>query len=239
MNTTSTLASQRGAILTKPSVTASGSMPGMTMATAFVKFMSIRLKGFGRCSAPGCARIEVSRRRICLSISAFLSLFIMRRHAARPSWDLSLNSSSLSSLKPRLSQLFFARAVTLSAAGKLVAAADDGGLVRVWGLDGEPKVPQDLRGHEGPVYAASFSPDGKFILTGGADKTARLWQVDRLKAIANPDQSQNWTTRLKELTELARKTAGRNLTSEEWSQFFPDAEYRPTFPILPTPTTEK
>ena len=52
------------------------------------------------------------------------------------------------------------------------------------------------------VYAASFSRDGKFILTGGADKSARLWQVDRRTAIAPADHSQNWTTRLEELIQL-------------------------------------
>ena len=32
-------------------------------------------------------------------------------------------------------------------------------------------------GHTGDVRAIAFSPDGKLILTGGADKTARLWDV--------------------------------------------------------------
>jgi WD40 repeat protein len=116
---------------------------------------------------------------------------------------------------------------------------NDSGLVRVWGIDGETKAPEGLRGHQGPVYAASFSRDGKFILTGGADKSGRLWHVDRRRAIAPADQSQNWTTRLEELIQLAGKTAGRNLTTEEWSNSFPDADYQPTFKDLPTPATDK
>jgi WD40 repeat protein len=140
---------------------------------------------------------------------------------------------------PLVNKQFYARAVTLSVDDKLVAAADDSGLVRVWGIDGETKAPEGLRGHQGPVYAASFSRDGKFILTGGADKSARLWHVDRRRAIAPADQSQNWTTRLEELIQLAGKTAGRNLTTEEWSNSFPDADYQPTFKDLPTPATDK
>jgi WD40 repeat protein len=34
-----------------------------------------------------------------------------------------------------------------------------------------------LEGHEGMVAAAAFSPDGRFILTGSWDGTARLWDA--------------------------------------------------------------
>ncbi len=34
-----------------------------------------------------------------------------------------------------------------------------------------------LQGHDGPVYDAVFSPDGNWILTGGADKTALLFDA--------------------------------------------------------------
>ena len=33
------------------------------------------------------------------------------------------------------------------------------------------------RGHQGAVKVAVFSPDGKFLITGGRDKTAKLWEV--------------------------------------------------------------
>jgi WD40 repeat protein len=38
--------------------------------------------------------------------------------------------------------------------------------------------------HEGPVDAAAFSPDGKLVLTGSADKTARLWETAGGKLVA-------------------------------------------------------
>lgn len=128
------------------------------------------------------------------------------------------------------------RAAAFSADGKFVAIADDAGTVRVW-QDNKPF--KDLRGHEGPVYATSFSPDTKFVATAGYDRTARLWRLDQPMAIADKKPWENWSTRLDELTQLARKTAGRNLTSEEWSSFFPDETYHPTFPDLPAPKIDR
>ncbi|MDZ4762419.1 MAG: chitosanase [Alphaproteobacteria bacterium] len=41
-----------------------------------------------------------------------------------------------------------------------------------------------LRGHEGEVTAAVFSPDGQTVLTGGLDDTAKLWSVSGGEALA-------------------------------------------------------
>jgi len=35
-----------------------------------------------------------------------------------------------------------------------------------------------LRGHEGAVWSAGFSPDGTRIVTGSDDRTARVWFSD-------------------------------------------------------------
>jgi hypothetical protein len=41
-----------------------------------------------------------------------------------------------------------------------------------------------LRGHEAPVVAVDYSPDGKFIATGSVDHTARAWDAATGKQVA-------------------------------------------------------
>ncbi|MGE5073523.1 MAG: helix-turn-helix domain-containing protein, partial [Anaerolineae bacterium] len=36
---------------------------------------------------------------------------------------------------------------------------------------------QALRGHTGPIYAAAFSPDGEYVLTGSQDGSAVIWDT--------------------------------------------------------------
>lgn len=36
---------------------------------------------------------------------------------------------------------------------------------------------RELTGHEDAVYAVGISPDGKMAVTGGADKTVRVWDL--------------------------------------------------------------
>jgi WD40 repeat protein/energy-coupling factor transporter ATP-binding protein EcfA2 len=39
-----------------------------------------------------------------------------------------------------------------------------------------------LSGHEGPIYAVAFSPDGQWLVTGGEDGMARLWNMAESEA---------------------------------------------------------
>jgi WD40 repeat protein len=39
--------------------------------------------------------------------------------------------------------------------------------------------------HEGEVYAVAFSPDGKYIVSGSADNTARVWHAQTGREIAS------------------------------------------------------
>ena len=45
---------------------------------------------------------------------------------------------------------------------------------RLWLADGTPRAV--LRGHRDRVYAAAFSPDGRWLLTASRDGSMRVWQ---------------------------------------------------------------
>ncbi|MCA6605260.1 MAG: hypothetical protein IM533_12505, partial [Pseudanabaena sp. M007S1SP1A06QC] len=40
------------------------------------------------------------------------------------------------------------------------------------------KLLQTFQGHQDYVYSVAFAPDGKSLLTGSLDKTAKLWSID-------------------------------------------------------------
>jgi WD40 repeat protein len=71
-------------------------------------------------------------------------------------------------------------AVAVSPNGKWLAAGSDAGVVRVW-LVGEDKARFTLTGHEGGVRSVALKDGGRWVLTGGADRTLRLWDTAAAK----------------------------------------------------------
>jgi WD40 repeat protein len=81
-----------------------------------------------------------------------------------------------------------------------------GDSAQLWDIETE-QLALRLVGHDGDVLYGGFSPNGKFIVTGGADKTARIWDI----------------TTGNELYRLTGHT-GRIL----WAEFSPDGRYLTT-----------
>ena len=96
--------------------------------------------------------------------------------------------------------------------GDLLSDAGDNA-ARLWDLTAPDPAAASvvLRGHEDWINALAISSDGHWLVTGSRDGTARLWNL-----------------RLDELVDLACRTAGRNLTREEWNQYLPGQAYRKT-----------
>ena len=120
-----------------------------------------------------------------------------------------------------------------------------------------------LRGHDGAVNAVVVSPDNRWVVTGSADKTARLWDLRAKDPATNPvvlrgheggvlavavspdncwvvtgsldNTARLWLLQMSDLVDLARAVVGRNFLADEWQVYFPGEKYRKTFPDLPGP----
>ena len=54
-----------------------------------------------------------------------------------------------------------------------------------------------LKGHKEWIIAVAFSPDGQRIVTGSADRTARIWEA------ASPEQVASWRNEEQSATAAA------------------------------------
>ncbi len=76
------------------------------------------------------------------------------------------------------------------------------GTARLWDLSAPVATAVVLRGHEGSVRAVAFSSDSRWLCTGSDDGTIRLWDM-----------------RVDALMQLAKRRAGRGLTSQEADRY--------------------
>ncbi|WP_337172948.1 WD40 repeat domain-containing protein [Paludisphaera sp.] len=102
-------------------------------------------------------------------------------------WDAA-NGAELLSLPEHTAPVWsvaFAPDGRLAAASGMVpamvdpAAEERRGEIKIWDVSGEkPECLRKLVGHDYGVAAATFSPDGKLLASGGFDRAIRLWDPE-------------------------------------------------------------
>ncbi len=150
----------------------------------------------------------------------------------------------------------------LSPNGRLLATTNNstGTFVRLVDVT-NPAQPRELAvltGHTTLVYSASFSPDGRTLVTSGADSTARLWDITdphhpgpaatlihpaggnitsatfspdgRTLATSNGQTITLSTTDIDEVSARICATAYPRISEADWQRHFPDFAYQPPCP---------
>jgi uncharacterized delta-60 repeat protein len=79
-------------------------------------------------------------------------------------------------------------AVTYSPDGKILAAGDGDGTVRLWDVATRRQIGRPLGqlGHARAVYTVAYSPDGKIVAAAGLDGAVRFWDVATHQEIGAP-----------------------------------------------------
>jgi WD40 repeat protein/uncharacterized caspase-like protein len=71
------------------------------------------------------------------------------------------------------------RSYSFSVEGKTVLSGGDGGHMMAYDLEGNALA--QFVGHESEVWAIAPSPDGRYLVSGSADQTVRIWPLGPLK----------------------------------------------------------
>jgi WD40 repeat protein/transcriptional regulator with XRE-family HTH domain len=87
-------------------------------------------------------------------------------------WSIGQTVTEIRSLS--YDDTLFSFSVAFSSDNAHILIGYSGGAILVWDVT-SGEIVQSLKGHTAAVTGITLSPDGKYVLTGSADKTVRLW----------------------------------------------------------------
>jgi WD40 repeat protein len=125
-----------------------------------------------------------------LAFSSDGSLLAMGADGGPYLWSFS--TRELSSLDKGKSGPGTAKSVAISDDGRLVAAGDLSGTVRVWETATAREI-WVLDGHEDDVESLAFSPDGSLLATGGIDDVLIVWHAATGKLVRRLEAHRSWS----------------------------------------------
>jgi WD40 repeat protein len=111
--------------------------------------------------------------------------------------------------------------IAVSQSGKALATGDDGNLVNVWSA-GEIQRQQVLAGHRGTVRSFLFWKNDSVLITGGYDKTIRIWTYPENREVVKNEETakkdtvtRNHDRRDGEPSDTVSDTGGREVLFKE------------------------
>lgn len=99
--------------------------------------------------------------------------------------------------------------VSFSPNGRFLVASS-GNAPTIWDLESQRPLVQ-LFGHEGGAGPVDFSPDGSSIISGGVDRTVRIWRCEVCAPVG-------------QVLKLARSRVTRRLTPAERAKFLHEGD---------------
>ncbi|MDP2439351.1 MAG: WD40 repeat domain-containing protein [archaeon] len=125
------------------------------------------------------------------------------------------------------------RSVAISRDGTVLSASDDSTL-RIWSSSGE--LLHCCVGHSAWVRSVSCSPDGRIALTGGYDRTARLWDVSSGVCIATLSGHPGWIRSV--ALVVIKSPSGTSFDGEPTRMVAVTASYDATMRVWAVPSGE-
>jgi WD40 repeat protein len=125
--------------------------------------------------------------------------------------EVSLWDPATGQLVTTLSQPSWVNAVTLREDPLLVATGHDEGVVRLWDA-GSRQLLREFAGHDRPVGALAFSPDGQRLASAGEDRIICIWEVESGRLLGTLNRHTD------RIGGLAWHPDGRLLVSAAWDR---------------------